>query len=281
VFSFYAPAVPAASVGGTRISFEVDGAGPPLLVLHGGLGVDHHVYRATLQPLAEGHTLVFPDHRHNGRSGRPGIETVTMAQLADDAAGLADHLGHERFAVFGHSYGGFIAQELAIRHPDRVTRLVLATTTAGQLGAGEREEETEPGPDMPPQLIAYMATAAAGDAAFEEGMRKAWRYYFHRYDRSYDQIIDGTVFDAAACVRGFEVLAHWSSVDRLPQVRCPVLLLAGRHDVFASWPQSYRIARHLADASVVVFEHSGHWPWIEEPAACFDAVRGFLLPAAE
>ena len=118
------PAMPSAPVNGTELFFEVDGDGPPCVVLHGGLGVDHTMYRRTLGALAAPMRLIHFDHRCNGRSGRPLLPTLTMEQLADDAVGLADHLGLHRFCVFGHSYGGFVAQEVAIRHPDRIAALV-------------------------------------------------------------------------------------------------------------------------------------------------------------
>jgi proline iminopeptidase len=261
-----------------ELHHEVDGDGPPVLVLHGGLGLDHQLYRRSLQPLADRYRLVFLDHRHNGRSPRPGLDTVTMPQLAEDAAELADQLGLDRFAVLGHSYGGFVAQELAIRHPHRVDRLVRVGATPGQLGAGERAEDTEPGPPMPPDALALLARPPATDAELATWLRQLLPAYFHRYDAAAATLVEGTVFAADAAARGFEVLASWSSVDRLGEVRCPTLVVAGRHDVFTSWPQAHRIARHQtgAPATVVVLEHSGHFPWVEEPDAFFGAVGPFL-----
>ena len=104
--------------------------------------------------------------------------------------------------------------------------------------------------------------------------------YFH--DASMEAVapmFDGTTFRAQAMVRGFEVLASWSSVDRLASITVPTLVLAGRHDVFTSHPQSRRIASRIADAELVVFEHSGHFPWIEEPER-FDSVVGDWLDRA-
>jgi pimeloyl-ACP methyl ester carboxylesterase len=74
------------------------------------------------------------------------VETFTIEQAADDAAVLLDHLGADRAVVLGHSYGGFIAQELALRHPDRLAGLVLVDTTPGQLGRTE-----DPGLDQGPR----------------------------------------------------------------------------------------------------------------------------------
>jgi proline iminopeptidase len=77
-------------------------------------------------------------------------------------------------------------------------------------------------------------------------------------------------------VRGFEVLASWSSVDRLAGIVAPTLVLGGRHDVFTAWPQAHRIASRIPGAEVVVFEESGHFPWIEEPDRFFAVVRDWL-----
>ena len=63
--------------------------------------------------------------------------------------------------------------------------------------------------------------------------------------------------------RGFDVLAEWSSVDRLASITAPTLVLAGRYDPFTAWPQADRIARCVSNADIVVFEHSSHFPWLD------------------
>lgn len=264
--------MPTADIDDTQLHYEIDGEGPPWLVLHGGLGLDHHLYRASLGPLASGRHVVFYDHRGNGRSGRPPLATLTIEQLAADAVALADHLGFDRFSVLGHSYGGFIAQELAIGHADRVERLVLVATTPGQPGDGE-DVSRYAGPPPPPELTDAIAAPPATDADYAELTTRLLPFYFHRTDPAdVAPMVEGTVFDAAAMARGFEVLASWSSVDRLGAITCPVLLVSGRHDRFCAHPQSQRIADHLRDATVVLLDHSGHFPWIEEPDAFFAAL---------
>jgi proline iminopeptidase len=199
-----------------------------------------------------------------------------MEQLADDAVGLADHLGIARFVVLGHSYGGFVAQELALRHPDRVDALVLVDTTPGQLGADEAPGDDQ-GPPPPPELLALMGSVPSTDEEMAAMMPQLLPFYFHRTEVSEVQaLMEGTVHRADVMVRGFEVLSTWSSYDRLPGITAPTLLLAGRHDVFTSFPQSHRIARRLPDAEVVVFDRSGHFPWIEEPERFFETVLGWL-----
>ncbi len=268
--------MPLIDIGDVELWVERDGEGRPCIVLHGGLGVDHTLYRRSLVPLLEGCAVVTYDHRDNGRSARPPLSTMTIEQLADDAAALVARLGLERPAVIGHSFGGFVAQELALRHPDAVGALVLVATGPGQLGSGEDPAEGEGAP-LPAAAAAVMSQVPADDAAVAEATVRLLPYYLHR--RPADEVaamMDGTVFDAAAMARGFEVLAGWSAVDRLGGIDVPTLVIVGRHDVFTSPPQSRRIARRVPEAVLVELEDSGHFPWLDEPAAFAAALNPWL-----
>ena len=116
---------------------------------------------------------MFFDQRGNGRSGRPPTETLTIEQLADDVAGLADYLGLDRFFVFGHSYGGFVAQEFDIRHPERVAGLVLVGTAPGQLGSDETADEYQ-GQTPPAELITLLNSEPETDADWAAMWRAAF-----------------------------------------------------------------------------------------------------------
>jgi proline iminopeptidase len=260
-------------VDGATIAVEIVGDGPVALVLHGGLGVDHQMLR-TLDPLVEHLRLVYLDHRGNGRS-TGDVGTATMEQWAADAAAVARHVSDEPVIVIGHSYGGFIAQEMLISQRDAVRAAILVTTTPGQPGTDE--PPVPDGPPMPDEFAQMLAIMPQTDDEYAAFMDRLAPAYLHRIgvDAMRDAM-GGTVFRANAMRRGFEVLGGWSSVDRLDRVDVPVLLLAGRHDAFCAWPQSERIARCLPDAETVIFEHSGHLPWLDEPDAFFDAVVDWL-----
>jgi len=262
------------AVDGADIHIEEVGRGPVALVLHGGLGVDHQMYRG-LDPLGEQLRLVYVDHRANGRSTGDAA-TVTMEQWAADAAEVARQVADgEPVIVIGHSYGGFIAQEMMISHPDAVRAAILVTTTPGQLGTGE--EPAPEGPPMPEEFAEMFANMPETDEEYAGFQDRLLPAYVHDLDIApLRKAMQDTIFRVDAMRRGFEVLAEWSSVDRLDSVRIPVLVLAGRHDAFCAWPQSERIARRLPDAETVVFEESGHLPWMEEPDAFFAAVTDWL-----
>ncbi len=177
--------------------------------------------------------------------------------------------------VIGHSYGGFIAQELAIRAPTSVRALVLLCTTAGQLGTGEQPAPA--GPPVPAEFVEMLSSKPETDEQLAAAMSDLAPAYVHRADPSVlRSLMEGTVFSASAMRRGFDVLADWSSVDRLGSITAPTLVVAGRHDPFTSWPQAYRIANRVPNAELVVFEHSAHFPWLDEPDLFFATISDWL-----
>lgn len=265
-----------ATVNGTNLFYEQIGAGPAALVLHGGLGLDHTPYRG-LDALADQLRLVYYDHRGNGRSERVAPDTITMPHLADDAAALATHLDATPAIVIGHSYGGFVAQELALRHPEHVAALVLVDTTPGQLGEAEAPGEDQ-GPPPPAEWLEAVSSAPRDDAEFAATLRTLLPYYLA--DRAslpaVEAAVERTIFDAATANRSMEVLAGWSSADRLSAIRVPTLVVVGHHDRISSPAQARRIARRVPDAQLVELEHSGHFPWLEEPERFLGIVREWI-----
>lgn len=128
-------------VNGTRIWFDVEGAGlipdgrrmrrrPTLVLLHGGPGFDHSSFKPTHSVLTDTAQILYVDHRGNGRSDYSDPAHWTLDQWADDLRALFDLLEIESPVVLGLSFGGFVAQSLAVRHPRSVGKLVLSSTAA-------------------------------------------------------------------------------------------------------------------------------------------------------
>jgi 3-oxoadipate enol-lactonase len=132
---------------GLEIWLETAGTGPPLLFL-GGTGWDLRRTREPLGPRLTRHfTVALFDQRGQGQSAKPP-GPYSMEDYAEDALGVLDALGWNKAHVVGYSFGGMVAQELAIRHPARIDRLVLAATTSG--GAGGSSYPIEDFIDLPP-----------------------------------------------------------------------------------------------------------------------------------
>lgn len=138
------------------------------------MGVDDQLHR-DLDPRVDLMRLVYDDHRGNGRSAGPA-DTRTMQQWAADAAGLARAVaGDEPVIAIGHSFGGSVAQELALAHPGAVGALVLVATTPGLLGTSEGPAPE--GPPMPEECAALLGTMPETDgdlAVFEHSAHLPW-----------------------------------------------------------------------------------------------------------
>ncbi len=117
-------------VDGAQIGYRRVGNGPPLLVLNGFAATSADWDPSFIDSLASSNELILLDHRGIGSSTDDG-KPFDIAQLADDAAHVIEALGPERTSVLGWSMGGFIAQTLAVQHPDRINKLVLLSTDPG------------------------------------------------------------------------------------------------------------------------------------------------------
>jgi proline iminopeptidase len=269
--------MPSAAVNGTVLHHETVGDGPLCIVVPGWPGVDHAYLRPGLDRLASRLRLVYHDQRGHGRSARPAPDPVTLEQLADDAGALAAHHGVERTLVLGHHHGASVALELALRRPSLVAGLVLVSATPGQLGATESLADGLEATPSPPEVQVLQRVPPASDDELEATMGALAGFFFHDPGKAAGRaVFAGAAFDARAAVQMMQPLHWWSAVDRLGEVQVPVLVVAGRHDVFCPPPESERIRRGVPSAELVVLERSGHIPWEEEPEAFDAAVHGWL-----
>jgi proline iminopeptidase len=265
-----------ARVDGADLFYTEVGAGVPCLVMHGGPGVDHTCFRPWLDRLGDVLRLVYYDHRGNGRSSRPPAESITLPRLADDAEGLRAHIGAERVVVLGHSFGGMVALQYALRYPERLRGLVLVGTAAAfdyrdEVAANTRRMNPEPA------ALAAWGIAPTDDAAMAENARATAPLYFAVWDPALgEQLFADTIFSAAASRRGNELLQGYDVTARLREVAAPTLVLAGSDDFITPPSQAERIQRGILNADLAIFEHCGHHPYAEQPEAFAAAVRDWL-----
>jgi proline iminopeptidase len=157
-----------------------------------------------------------------------------------------------------------------------VSALILAATTPGQLGATESPTDDQ-GTPPPAELIELLETQPATDADVVEVYTKLAPHFLRGAGTApFIGSLDPNLVSADSMSRVFDALGRWSAVDRLGDIGCPTLVLAGRHDVFCSPQQLTRIARRIPQADHVVFENSGHFMWLEEPDRFFPLVAEWL-----
>jgi len=249
------------------------GAGPPCLVMHGGLGLDHTCLHPWLDPLGRVLHLVYYDHRCNGRSGRPPINTLTFPQLCEDADALREHLGFDRIAVMGHSFGGFIGLEYALRYPQHLSHLILADTSPS-LKYGKEILANALQKCYSNDIIAMLyAPPPANDAEMKRNFRTILPLYFHTYNAKLaDIVFTKTTWSAEACRQSQLLMAEYDVSKKLNEIRVPTLIIAGKDDFICPVSQANLIHRGIPNSDLLIIEQAGHFPYVERPDAFFNPV---------
>jgi 3-oxoadipate enol-lactonase len=259
--------VPLAKLGEIDLYYEERGAGPPLLLVAGIPAVASD-WAALAERLSGSRRVIAYDNRGSGSSTTTPAP-YTTAGLAADAVSLLDALGIERADVFGMSLGGMIAQELAIGWPERVERLVLGCTHCGLAHAA------------PPDREAGRAFAMETDD-WGERMRALAPFAFAA--GAAPGLLDPFIEKKAADVQDPEgyrgqiaaVLAH-DTYDRLPQIRCPTLVLTGDGDRVIPGASSEVLHERIPGARLEVIPASGHLFFLEQPEESVRLLEQFLV----
>ena len=250
--------------------------------MHGGMGFDHTTLRPWLGPLADSCELVFYDHRGNGRSAPPvDWSLVQHDTWVDDAESLRQRLGLGRVVLFGHSWGGFLAQEYALKYPQSLAGLILCSTApALDYGAAIVANAQARGTEAQVSALLTALTAPLhDDAALESLMEAIGPLYFHCDGAALAARVFGEVtYSAAAFNRGlFHCSPVFNTLDRLREINVPTLLLGGADDWIM--PEAHglaRLAAGLRHASVERFAKSGHFPFVEEQQPFLATVGAWL-----
>lgn len=267
-------------VNGTELFVARHGSGSPLLTIHGS-GLDHTSLRRWLDPLGPTCELVYFDQRGSGRSRREDLSHATDASLIADAEALRASLGLEQIIVFGHSYGGCLAQEYALAYPQHVLGLILCSTAPAfdypeVMMANARARST---PEQFSMLQRVFSVPLSSDEEFAQAWRTVLPIYLHSPSPlAADALGADLQFSAAALNRVlFALLPRFTAVDRLAQIKVPTLIIGGMSDWVT--PPDYaaqRLADGIPGSLLALFHQSGHYPYFEEPAH-FVSVLGAWL----
>jgi proline iminopeptidase len=268
--------MPVAHVNGTELFYVEVGEGVPCLVMHGGLGFDHTSLHPWLDPLGEEMHLIYYDHRGNGRSGRPPLETLTFEQFCADADALREHLGYEKVAVLGYSFGGFIALEYALRYPERLSHLILLDT-APAFDYGEEIEANARRKGATQEELDALEASDDNEAEFWRSWNLIVPLYFHTFDEDLaERVLGGTIVSVEAGKAGEAITEGWDLTSHLGEISARTLILVGRDDFICPPSQAKIMHERIPDSELVVFENSGHFAHVEEPDAFCAAIRAWL-----
>ena len=267
----------------TMILVDVDlycteeGEGFPLIVHHGGPGLDQTVIAPHLKPLAQQLSVISFDHRGSGRSAHPrGSDPYHIDHFVEDIAALAKALDLERFALLGHSFGGIVGLHFALAHPDLLTQLIMVCAPTSH----HYVEDVEAA--LPDHLEAAalselrsLQDSEPSDLIMRRSLELLAPIYFRDPARLQELNLDAVHF-------GPETQAVWDSLEgfdlrpRLGEIQVPTLVVAGAHDRSVTTERAREAADALPQGSILVMENSGHYPFIEEAEAFASGVLNFL-----
>ena len=255
--------MPTAHVNGLDIYYEQAGSGPPLLFISGTGGDLRNKPNQFDGPFPKAFDMVSYDQRGLGRSDKPDL-AYTMADYADDAAALMGALGLEKAHVIGVSFGGMVAQELVLRHPGRVDRLVLACTSPGGAGGASfpfHEIEHLKGEARAKHLMPISDTRR--DAAWAGANPELYAQFVAM---GASDPFEGEPGREMGARRQLEARAHHDTWDRLDQITAPTLIAAGRYDGIALPATQENLASRIRGSTLRFFE-GGHLFMIQDRTA--------------
>lgn len=273
-------------VGDIELHVREEGAGRPLVLLHGGPGLDGSVFFPEIAGLAaDGVRLLAVDHRANGRSDAGDPARWTVPQMAEDVEALIRVLALERPIVMGHSFGSFVAQHHMAEYGSAAGYVLMGTVDSVEELArvGERLAAFEP-EHLREQVTRSWAEEATVGTAEEAKQLMNDQLPFHLAEPE-GALVRAMQANVGAIVFRPEVLRHFASggeyglVDnreRLRQRRIPVLVLSGEHDRTTPAASAHRLAGILSDADEVVIPGAAHMLLQEQPEAALAALRAFL-----
>jgi pimeloyl-ACP methyl ester carboxylesterase len=261
--------MPFVNSGSLRVNYESVGSGPAVLLIL-GQGMSLETGWRTVEQLATRFRVLAFDNRDVGRSDHSLIPYL-VTQMAEDAVAVLDAAGEARAHVYGMSLGGMVAQELALRHPDRVEALVLGATTAGGRRAIPRD----------PQVLTFFTRVGAMGP--EEA---AWAAVPYSYgDRTRREHIDRIAEDIGRRLRHPpDVVAYLHQVTaaalhstqmRLGEIAAPTLVVHGARDRLQSPQNAHALARAIPNAELRLWPDAGHLYVTDEPEADRQ-IAGFL-----
>jgi pimeloyl-ACP methyl ester carboxylesterase len=258
----------AVKVNGVALHYEITGQGEPLILI-GGLGTATWLWWKQVPEASKDFRVIAYDQRGIGWSDKPD-EPYTIPMLADDLAGLMDALRIKQAHVLGISLGGYVAQEFALKYPERVKRLVLCSTSIGGVHA------IPPAPDM---IVALLTPVAGQDDLRERVALSVSPACAATHPEDIDKMVAWRLDNpqpAYAYNRQLMSSVGWTSEGRLGQIIAPTMVLAGTADTVVPPGNAELLAEGIPHAELRLLEGAGHLINVEQADEFNQEVIRFL-----
>jgi proline iminopeptidase len=276
---------------GVRLWYTEGGKGSPVIVIHGGPGMDHDSLAADLAPLREHHRVIEYDQRGGGRSTLPAGEgLLTIEHHVSDLEALRKHLGLKKVTLLAHSFGPAIAARYAIRYPENIERMIFLSPIPPvkgkffeEYGASLTKRLTEEQLKRAGELQKDLGTSNNTTAVCRE-------YWSIMTPPRLAKSVPVTVVKSDLCAAPpeairfgmtktnpatFGSLGDWNWTSELARVKAPVLIIHGEEDSIPMAMVSNWVTA-LPNARILRLPHTAHFPHAEQPTIVFPAMETFL-----
>ena len=282
------------SVESGKLFYQRFGKGDPTIVVHGGPGLDQSYLLPQMLELAKDHEVIFYDQRGSGRSLGASIDPkyISSDQFAKDLETLRLELGLKKIALIGHSWGGFLSMNYAIKYPANVSSLILVGSAPadykGQKAfADEFNKRTHSIKHKIDPLFNEKTLSALNKEQINDAYRDLFSVYFEEPSKVQKLTLD---MSKESAIGGFNVLSlmlkttyftpDCNLIPALRRLTVPTLIIHGNQDIIPV-DTAKTIQKAIQDSKVVYLNDCGHFPYIEKSNEFFSSIRSFLSKVEE
>ena len=274
------------AINGTNLYVKTIGKGEPLLIIHGGPGLDHTYFLPQMEALAQNHELIFYDQRASGKSAADFDSTqISMDIFIEDIESLRQGFRLDQLNILGHSFGGILAMKYAIKYPDKVKKLILSNSSgASARFVKEAQKElmariTEE--DKFEQDLIFNAQNFQQKRA--SAYQDLFRIFFRKEFFNRELASELTLTFPENFAKNSQTLSYLSKdmganydfQEELKRITAPTLVIYGDYEILAE-SAGKAIVNTIPDADFLLLKDCGHFPFIEQPSAYFSAITEFL-----
>ncbi len=262
--------MPSTIVNGVDLYYECHGKGKPLMLI-AGLASDSQSWQPIVEDLAQNYRVILPDNRGAGRTKPQDIET-SIQHIADDCSALIEHLGLSPVTLLGHSMGGFVALDCAIRYPEHVSKLILAGTSAFN---SERNNA----------LFHDWTSYLGSGMDLERWFRNTFYWIFSRcFFENKETLSDAVRFaieypypqSSIAFEKQVKAIKEFNCQKSLPSIKPKTLIIFGKEDLLFPPEENIKVLQAIPSTNVSLIANAAHSIHMENPKAFTDCVSYFL-----
>lgn len=275
-------------INGTEINVRIIGKGSPLLVVHGGPGLNHSYFLPHFNKLSSKHRLIFIDQRACGKSaGSLDSTQMSLDWFVKDMEAVRIELKLGKVSVLAHSWGGLLGMLYASKYPESIRSLILSNSVSPKVGEYDRQTN---------QIVnsryskedSILRSETLQSKSFRDGDLEVYKLLFKisfkqsffnkRYIDSLNLLLPSDFIQKRKTL--FFMTKELSNYDfyfDLRKINCPTLIIHGDYDAIPI-ELAQNINKSIRKSTLVVIKNAGHFPFIEEKSAFFNRVENFLAP---